>query len=72
MMTTSYKHFAGNKTMVIFCLLLMNIMGVYHIGSNFFPFGNIQMALQQAGGANAGAQLDKMQINRNGEIMPLN
>lgn len=32
--------------------------------------GNIQMALQQAGGANAGAQLDKMQINRNGEIMP--
>ncbi len=30
--------------------------------------GNIQMALQRAGGATAGAQLDKLQLNRNGDI----
>ncbi len=30
--------------------------------------GNIQMALQKSGGALAGAQLDKMQLNRQGEI----
>ena len=30
--------------------------------------GNVQMALQKAGGASAGAQLDKLQINRNGQV----
>jgi len=30
--------------------------------------GNVQMALQKAGGASARAQLDKLQINRNGQI----
>lgn len=30
--------------------------------------GNIQMALQQVGGASAGAQLDRLQLNRNGKI----
>lgn len=30
--------------------------------------GNIQMALQNAGGAKAGAQLDKIQLNRHGKI----
>jgi len=30
--------------------------------------GNIQMALQQAGGASAGAQLDRLQLNRGGKI----
>ncbi len=31
--------------------------------------GNIQMALQKAGGALAGAQLDKIQLNRQGKII---
>ncbi len=31
--------------------------------------GNVQMALQKAGGASAGAQLDKLQINRNGKVI---
>jgi protein involved in polysaccharide export with SLBB domain len=30
--------------------------------------GNIQMALQKAGGARAGAQLDKIQLNRQGKV----
>ena len=30
--------------------------------------GNIQMALQQAGGARAGAQLDRIQLNRQGKV----
>jgi len=30
--------------------------------------GNIQMALQKAGGATSGAQLDRLQLNRNGKI----
>jgi len=30
--------------------------------------GNIQMALQQAGGAKAGAQLDRIQLNRQGKV----
>ena len=30
--------------------------------------GNIQMALQKAGGATSGAQLDKLQLNRNGLV----
>jgi len=30
--------------------------------------GNVQMALQKVGGPSAGAQLDKLQINRNGKI----
>ncbi len=30
--------------------------------------GNIQMALQKAGGASAGAQLDRIQLNRHGQI----
>jgi len=30
--------------------------------------GNIQMALQKAGGASAGAQLDRIQLNRQGEV----
>lgn len=30
--------------------------------------GNVQMALQNAGGASAGAQLDKLQLNRAGKI----
>ena len=60
----NFKIYLLERRLPIQVLGLVNKPGMIDLPEN----GNIQMALQQAGGASSGAQLDRLQLNRDGQI----
>jgi len=59
-----FELYLVERRLTVQVLGLVEVPGIIDLPED----GNIQMALQKAGGASAGAQLDRLQLNRNGEI----
>ena len=60
----NFKIYLIERRVPIQVLGFVNIPGMVDLPQD----GNIQMALQEAGGASSGAQLDRIQLNRQGQI----
>ena len=60
----NFKVYLIERRVPIQVLGFVNIPGMIDLPQD----GNIQMALQKAGGASSGAQLDRIQLNRQGKI----
>lgn len=60
----NFKVYLIERRVPIQVLGFVNVPGMVDLPEG----GNIQMALQKAGGARAGAQLDRMQLNRQGQV----
>ncbi len=60
----NFKVYLVERQVPIQVLGFVKVPGMIDLPEN----GNIQMALQQAGGARAGAQLDRIQLNRQGKV----
>ena len=60
----NFKIYLIERRVPIQVLGFVNVPGMVDLPQD----GNIQMALQKAGGASSGAQLDRIQLNRQGKI----
>ena len=60
----NFKIYLIERRVPIQVLGFVNVPGMVDLPQD----GNIQMALQKAGGASSGAQLDRIQLNRQGQI----